>query len=430
MQSLRHRLQHHAASPRRAFFGPWVVRATFVMALFGWGVGFYGPPVFLHAVMQRTGWPLTLVSSAVTLHYLSGALLVTRLPRLHQRFGVGPTAAGGSVCVLLGMLGWSTATAPWQLLASALFSGAWITMGAVAVNAAIAPWHVRARPMALAKAYNGASVGGVLFSPLWVLLIGQCGFTAAAGMVGLVMVMVMATLSGVVFSKTPERLGQRADGEAADAAPDAAIPAVASAALPGGLLWRDRRFRTLALGMAAGLFAQIGLMAHLFSLLVPMYGTQAAGLAIGFATACAIGGRLLFARLLATGADRRAAAALGYAVQLAGTAILMMAADRHPGWTLLGLALFGSGLGNATSLPPLIAQAEFAKVDVPRVVALVVAMAQAAYAFAPAVFGLALSGWSKRAPHAGGEGALAFFLASAVAQGLAIGCFLSGRRAA
>ena len=47
--------------------------------------------------------------------------------------------------------------------------------------------------------------------------------------------------------------------------------------------------------------------------------------------------------------------------------------------------LFGAGIGNATSLPPLIAQSEFAR-DVARV-PLIVAIAQAAYAFAPAIFG-------------------------------------------
>ena len=37
--------------------------------------------------------------------------------------------------------------------------------------------------------------------------------------------------------------------------------------------------------MAIGLFAQIGLIAHLFSLLVPALGAQYAGLAMGVATA-------------------------------------------------------------------------------------------------------------------------------------------------
>ena len=37
------------------FFGWRVAWAAFVVAIFGWGAGFYGPPVFLHAVVERTG---------------------------------------------------------------------------------------------------------------------------------------------------------------------------------------------------------------------------------------------------------------------------------------------------------------------------------------------------------------------------------------
>ena len=54
----------------------------------------------------------------------------------------------------------------------------------------------------------------------------------------------------------------------------------------------------------------------------------------------------------------------------------------------LGVLLFGSGIGNATSLPPLIAQTEFSREDALRVVPLITALSQAAYAFAPVLFGL------------------------------------------
>ena len=417
--------RHRPVHTQSGFFGPWVVRATFVMAMFGWGVGFYGPPIFLHTVVQRTGWPLALVSTAVTVHYLFGALVVTRLPDLHRRFGVGPTAVLGAAIAALGVLGWSVADAPWQLFAGALVSGAgWVTMGAVAVNAAIAPWYARGRPMALAKAYNGASIGGVVFSPLWVLLIAQWGFTTAAAVVGAAMVAVMAALARGVYARTPERLGQCPDGDTRGAsATSAASPG--ARVLAGRLLWHDRGFVTLALGMAAGLFAQIGLLAHLFSLLVPLFGAQAAGLAMGFATACAIVGRLVVASVLPAGANRRTVAALGYGVQLAASVMLLLAGEQQTGLILFSVALFGSGIGNATSLPPLIAQAEFAEADVPRVVALIVAFGQATYAFAPAAFGLVLAA----SPAAGariGAGTSIFFLALAAVQGVAILCFLAG----
>lgn len=168
------------------------------------------------------------------------------------------------------------------------------------------------------------------------------------------MVAVMAVLSYAVFTKTPEQLGQSPDGDLPDAKATR-ITAPQARALPGTQRWRDRRFLTLALGMAAGLFAQIGLLAHLFSRLVPALGAQAAGLAMGFATACAIAGRMVVARLLPAGASRRVVAAIAYAVQLAGTLVLLFVDGQQTAWILLGVALFGSGIGNATSLPPLMA---------------------------------------------------------------------------
>jgi MFS family permease len=412
---------------RRSFFGDWVVRAAFVLAIFGWGVGLYGPPIFLHAVVERTGWPLAMVSTAVTVHFLFGALVVVNLPRAYRRFGVPATIVAGSCVTAVGVAGWAAATAPWQLFAAALASGAgWVAMGAVAVNAVIARWYERARPIALAKAYNGASIGGVIFSPLWVALIASAGFLPAAVIVGVVMVVVVAMLARFVFAKTPDQLGQLRDGDAPGTPP----PNVTSAharTLPGRALWRDRRFVTLAAGMAIGLFVQIGLIAHLFNLLAPVMGAQSAGLAMGLATACAIVGRILVARAIPAGRDRRLAACAAYAVQLVGVLVLAAASEQQIGWILLGVVLFGSGIGNATSLPPLIAQVEFTTDDVPRVIALIVGIAQATYAFAPAVFGVLLAISGGNDAHFG-KGTGEFFAAAAILQAVAIACFLAGRR--
>src|SRR5215470_5792100 len=178
------------------FYGWRVVRAAFVLAIFGWGIGLYGPPVFLHAVIERTGWPLVMVSSAVTLHFLFGALVVVNLPRAHRRFGVPATIVAGACVTALGIVGWASASAPLQLFAAAIASGAgWVAIGAVAINAVIAPWYERTRPIALAKAYNGASIGGVMFSPLWVALIANAGFVAASAIVGVATIVVGSALA-------------------------------------------------------------------------------------------------------------------------------------------------------------------------------------------------------------------------------------------
>jgi MFS family permease len=415
------------ASPRaaRPFFGAWVVRAAFILALFGWGVGFYGPPIFLHAVVTRTAWPLELVSFAVTAHFLLGAIVVAFLPRIHRRFGIPLTTVTGAVATSVGIAGWAIAREPWQLFAAALFSGGgWVTMGAAAINAVISPWYSRGRPLALAKAYNGASIGGVIFSPLWVALIALAGFATASAIVGAVMIAVVTTLVHFVFSKSPELVGQLPDGDDPDV-PVRSATSVRARPLPGRQLWLNRQFLTLAAGMALGLFAQVGLIAHLFSLLVPSMGAQFAGLTMGLATACAMAGRIAVARLMSIGADRRLVAAASYALQLIGTLVLLASSETQVGMILLGVVLFGSGIGNATSLPPLVIQVEFDKEDVQRVVALVVAIGQATYAFAPLAFGVLIAAGGG-VPQIG-HNANPFFIAVMVIQAAAIACFLAGR---
>lgn len=82
----------------------------------------------------------------------------------------------GAVLLAVGVVGWSVADQPWHLFAAALLSEiGWVAMGAAAVNAITAPWFVRTRPEAVSMAYNGARVGGVIFSPLWVMLIALSG---------------------------------------------------------------------------------------------------------------------------------------------------------------------------------------------------------------------------------------------------------------
>jgi MFS family permease len=411
---------------RSAFFGWRIVAAAFVLAVFGWGLGFYGPPIYLHAVREARGWPLTLVSAAVTTHFLAGAITVANLPALYRRFGIAAVTKAAGLAAALGVLGWAMANAPWQLFAATLLSGAgWAATGGAAVNAIISPWFIRARPAALSMAYNGASIGGVVLTPLWVVAIAHWGFPAAAAVIGFAMALTLWTLADRYFTRTPAAMGLTPDGDA-HGTQTVSIASPHAKPLPGSLLWRDRTFLTLAIGMALGLFSQIGMLAHLFSLLVPALGAEQAGLAMGAATAAAIFGRTLAGWTMRPSADRRLIACLNYTVQISGAIALMLAAGTQVPLMLLGILLFGVGIGNATSLPPLIAQSEFVRDDVARVVALIIAIAQGTMAFAPAAFGLI----REFAPHAVDEAAGAapyFFAAAATVQALAIAAFLIGR---
>jgi MFS family permease len=402
------------ATAAKGFFGWRVVGAAFVSAMFAWGISFYGPPIFLQVLHEGRGWGLELIASAISLHFLTGALVVARLAALHRRFGQVATIRAGVVLTALGLLGWAFAAAPWQLFLVAPVSAAgWALTSGAALNAMIAPWFVRRRPAALGMAFNGASLGGAVFSPLWVGLIAALGFRGAAIAVAASLVLVMWVLAGRYFGRDPAAMGLAPDGDAVEVAP-AAQRAKDAACLPNP--WCDRRFLTLAAAASLGLFAQIGLVAHLFSLLVPALGAGLAGTVMGAATGCAIGGRAALGLLIGPRTDRRVVAAANVAMQAAGSLVLLAAGGTVP-LLLLGCGLFGLGLGNVTSLPPLIAQTEFRPADVARVVALVTATSQASYAFAPALFALLRE--------AGGGAAL--FAVAALVQVAAAGVVLAGK---
>jgi MFS family permease len=106
------------------FYGWRIVGAAFVLAFFGWGLGFYGPPVYLHAVREARGFSLGVVSSAVTVHYLAGAIVVANVPALYRRFGLPAVTIVAAILLSVGVVGWAIAATPWQLFAATLVSGA------------------------------------------------------------------------------------------------------------------------------------------------------------------------------------------------------------------------------------------------------------------------------------------------------------------
>jgi len=146
---------------------------------------------------------------------------------------------------------------------------------------------------------------------------------------------------------------------------------------------------------------------------------------MGLITVMAIAGRTLLGWVLPSRADRRFLACANYTVQLAGSLTFLAAGGTDVPLLLLAVMLFGTGFGNATSFPPLIAQSDFVEADVPRVVALIVAISQASYSFAPAVFGVI----RELTPQGTAPGAApGLYLAAALLQLAAILVILAGRR--
>jgi MFS family permease len=345
-----------------------VVWTAFVVGMFGFGVGFYGPAVYLPALHQARGWSISTISAAITAHYLVGAFLISMLPDAYRRFGVARVTLAGAMLAAAGIIAWACAQQAWQLIPALLLSGAgWSAMSGAALNAIVAPWFEHDRPKAISMAFNGASIGGVVFTPLLTFLIAGAGLPLAAGTVAVMMVAVVCPLAWRFLRAEP-------------------IGATAPHHAPSSrwVLLRQPRFLTISIAFALGLFAQVGLFSHLIARLEPDFGSPLAAVAASVVTLCAVAGRSLLGWVL-DGHDRRLAAMGNLLMQAAGSVLLAFGADAASLAT--GCVLFGLGVGNLTSLPPLIAQREFRAADVGVVVALVIAINQAVFAFAPAIFG-------------------------------------------
>ena len=156
------------------------VLACFLMALFLFGFALYGQGIYLVELQRLNGWPPELISGASTLSFLISNILATFTSEFVDRLGAKRLVLLGIAALAASMAMLASATTVWQLYAAfILMSLGWIGMGTVVIATVVSLWFVRRRGLAISLAYTGASFGGVVATPLLVLLVERFGFAAA-----------------------------------------------------------------------------------------------------------------------------------------------------------------------------------------------------------------------------------------------------------
>jgi MFS family permease len=314
------------AAPAAALYRGWVVvAAAFLVATFGFGLGFYGPGIYLVALQARHGWSIVELSSATTVYYVLGAtLLFLVIGPLFDRWGARRVVSIGTVAMACGVFLLTMVTRPWQVYAAfAVMSLGWATMSGAAINIIVAPWFDRRRGLAVSWALNGGSAGGVVIAPLLTFLIARFGFDIAVGTMAASMLAIL--IPTVILVLRPRRADEH-EPAGADAGlnrpPPPSKPSVVDepqfrlATVIG-----SRAFMMTSTPFALGLTAQVGFLTHQVAFLTPVIGTVAAGWAVSLTTFAAVVGRI------ATGFvidrfDRRAVACVNFLVQMLGMGIL------------------------------------------------------------------------------------------------------------
>src|SRR5215831_6355236 len=157
-----------------------IVAVCFLLATFGWGLGFYGQSVYVAELQRQHGWPTSLISSGTTFFYLFGALLVVFVGEAIRRFGPQLCLIAGTLAMSAAAVAIGAVREPWQLyLADAVLAFGWAGTSLAMITNTLSLWFDQKRGMAISLALNGASFGGIVGVPLLVTAIGHIGFSGA-----------------------------------------------------------------------------------------------------------------------------------------------------------------------------------------------------------------------------------------------------------
>jgi MFS family permease len=362
----------------KAYHGWWVVVCAFVIALYGWGLGFYGLSLYLVALHKAHGWSPATISSAITFYYVAGAFLVMQVGDVIQRRGARLVVLTGTVMMGLGVLGLTVIDQPWQLyLAFAVMIPGWAAMGGGSINTLVAQWFNRRRGLAASLALNGATCGGLLFAPAFAWAIDTLGFAKASLAAVAVVLATMLPLAAVILR--PRRTGEHGAGDETASHRDDGEP------MSRGALLRQPRYLTMLGAFSLGLLAQISFIAHQVAFLEPTLGLTGAGWAVSLTSVSALAGRLVIGMVIDR-VDRRLASAAVLCVQVSSMVVLLSSTTVAA--LYVGCVLFGFGVGNLITLPGLIVQQEFPRRDFARAVSLNVAINQLVAALGPYLLGV------------------------------------------
>ena len=368
------------------FYGWWMVLACMSFATVCWSLGTFGMSVYVFALSHGQAGSVTFsvatVSTAVTTAYLVSAGLMLVVGSAAARFGPRPLVAFGAVALAVGVSLLPLCRVAWQLYgAFAMLGVGMACLSTVAIGTTLAPWFDLHQGRAVSTAMLGASMGGMLGTPLLMWGIRSMGFAQTMWVAAAVAVLIIVPLALFVLKRRPQDMGLL---------PDGLPPKVHGKPVASPATWtrrnamRTRQFQTQTLAFGLALMVQVGFLSHHVPIAEPWLGASGAAAAVTAAAFAAFIGRLLLARY-ADRIDVRKAAA---GVLLFGCASLIAMALFPSPWALMALSIsYGLTVGNITTLPPIIIRREFGAASFGAVFGASAMMTAVLMAMGPSLFG-------------------------------------------
>jgi MFS family permease len=366
----------------RIFYGWWIVFGCLIVATVGWSLTVFGMGVYIHVLSEQRGFSIALISEAVTVSYLVSAGCLISVGTAVARLGPKPVIAAGVTILALSVAALAFCRHGWQVF------GVFGAMGLgrsclspTSISTTLAPWFERHQGRAVSTALLGASVGGMIGTPLLLTGIAFFGIERGLTLAGVSALLIVLPVALFVLKRDPQAMGLLPDG--AEFSTGKISKAEASWSLKGAL--STRQFNSQLISFALSLMVQIAFLSHHVSIVAPALGEHVASLAVSSAALAAFLGRIA----LATFADRIDLRLTTAGVLLVAAASLgaMSVASGYVGLLVTSVA-YGLTIGNLTTLSPIIVRREFGASSFGTVYGVAAAAIGFAYAFGPGLFGI------------------------------------------
>jgi len=342
------------------FYGWKIVAALFVILAFSSGLGFYNHSVILTALSNDAGFPLGLVSGAVSVFFfvtgISGLVVGSLLERHDVRLIIGFGSVLASVS--LGAIGYVTEI--WQLyLVYVLFGIGFSASGLLPATTLIARWFHKNRAKALSIASTGLSIGGVILTPLSASLVASQGIAIASPWLGILYFAGVFPACIFVLRSAPSDIGLAADGRKTEGNTSSAADGITF-----GVAIRQGYFWALSIAYLFVMLAQVGAIAHQYGIVGEHLKGGEAAYAIAVLPFFSILGRLAGGFVIDLFSTSKFTITMMF-FQAASLALIAFAGSSVA--LLLGLALFGLTVGNLLMLQPLLIAEVYGLVNYSRI---------------------------------------------------------------
>ncbi|GJM14038.1 MAG: MFS transporter [Pseudohongiella sp.] len=387
-----------AASKTPIYYGWKIVFAIMAQLTFTSGLSFYNHAIYLNALAANPNFDVQTASFAVSLFFLSGGITGLFVAKWVQDYDPRICITAGAVisCIALSSLGFVKEV--WQLyLAFMLFGVGFSASSLIPATTLVTRWFRRKRAMALSIASTGLSLGGVILTPLCVLLVEALGFQLAALLMGVLYLVGVIPITWIWLRGSPESMGLQADGAvplagAGSVAVGLEIPDNGRESGSDGITFRQARGTRFFWGASVAyiflMMAQVGGIAHQYGLAREMLSESQTALAVAILPIASIIGRLIGGWLI----DRMSIRLFAIGMMILQALSLSLLALGVNVFTLcIGLALFGATVGNLLMLQPLLIAEAFGIREYARIFAVANLMSSWGTAAGPAVLGIAFA---------------------------------------